>query len=205
MIWELANWLAVAFSDESIFRVFGSNGLEWCWRKKGQRFDKRFTKKRVKHGGGKVTVWGMITPHGVGRLVRIHGNLTGELYCEIMKDDMLGSSSDLGPDPAAFWFQRDNDPKHTANIVKKWFPENRIDVLEWPPNSPDMNIIENLWDYLDRQVRKRKPLPTSEESLWEALQEEWYKIPQSYIDSLYASLPNRPAELYAAKGHATRY
>ncbi|KAH6874111.1 hypothetical protein BKA70DRAFT_1129319, partial [Coprinopsis sp. MPI-PUGE-AT-0042] len=49
------------------------------------------------------------------------------------------------------------------------------------------------------------PLPTSEESLWEALQEEWYQIPQSYIDLLYQSLLDRIAALYAAKGHTTRY
>ncbi|KAH6914526.1 hypothetical protein BKA70DRAFT_1093878 [Coprinopsis sp. MPI-PUGE-AT-0042] len=68
-----------------------------------------------------------------------------------------------------------------------------------------MNIIENLWDYLDHMIRKKNPLPTSEESLWEALQEEWYQIPQSYIDLLYQSLLDRIAALYAAKGHTTRY
>jgi hypothetical protein len=102
------------FSDESIFRVFGSDGREWCWRKPGERFDPRFTKKRVKHGGGKVTVWGMITPHGVGRLVRIEGNLTADLYRDILQEDVLGSFSDLGLDPNDFYFQQDNDPKHTS-------------------------------------------------------------------------------------------
>lgn len=34
--WSVRNWMAVAFSDESIFHVFGSDGIEWCWRRPGQ-------------------------------------------------------------------------------------------------------------------------------------------------------------------------
>ena len=148
--WTVGNWMAVNFSDESIFHLFGSDGMEWCWRRPGERLDPRFTKKKVKHGGGKVTVWGMITSKGVGRIVRIEGNLNKELYCEILKDDVLGTYCDLDMDPRQFYFQQDNDPKHTAKIVKAWFKENDIDLLPWPPNSPDISIIENLWDHLER-------------------------------------------------------
>lgn len=198
-------WKAVTFSDESIFRVFGSDGFDWCWRRKGERLDPKYTKKKVKHGGGKVVVWGMITPHGVGHLVRIYGNLNSTLYREILEDDALGTFSDLELDPKDYYFQQDNDPKHTAKIIKAWFTKHGIDLLHWPPNSPDLNIIENLWDYLDKQIRKREHLPTSEETLWEAMQEEWYKIPQSYIDALYRSLPDRMAAVCGARGGNTRY
>ena len=77
--WTVSNWRAVNFSDESIFCVFGSDGIEWCWRKPGEQLDPQFTKKKVKHSGGKVTVWGMITAQGVGHIVRIEGNLNKEL------------------------------------------------------------------------------------------------------------------------------
>lgn len=150
--WTESNWRAVNFSDESIFHVFGSDGMEWCWRKPGERLDPRFTKKKVKHGGGKVTVWGMITAQGVGRLVQIEGNLNKELYRDILQDDVLGSYSDLGLDYHAYYFQQDNDPKHTSKIVQAWFRENNMDLLPWPPNSPDINIIENLWDHLERRI-----------------------------------------------------
>jgi len=97
--WTPDNWRAVNFSDESIFHVFGSDGIEWCWRRPGERLDPRFTKKKVKHGGGKVTVWGMITAKGVGRIVRIEGNLNKELYRDILEDDVLGTYRDLHMDP----------------------------------------------------------------------------------------------------------
>ena len=203
--WSQENWNAVAFSDESIFHVFGSDGMEWCWRRPGQQLDPRFTKKKLKHGGGKVVVWGMITRFGVGRLVRIEGTLVKELYVEILQDDLLGSFHDLGLNYRHFWFQQDNDPKHTSKLVKAWFEKKHVDLLSWPPNSPDISIIENLWDYLDCRIRARCPLPKSEEDLWVALQEEWYKIDLDYIAKLYDSLPSRIASVELAKGGNTRY
>ncbi|KAF8596991.1 hypothetical protein BDV93DRAFT_453951 [Ceratobasidium sp. AG-I] len=68
-----------------------------------------------------------------------------------------------------------------------------------------MNIIENVWDYLDRCVRMRLQLPTSANSLWEILEEEWRCIPQSYIDKLYDSMIDRVEALTSAKGGNTRY
>jgi len=150
--WTVNNWRAVTILDESIFHVFGSDGMEWCWRRPGECLDPRFTKKKVKHGGGKVTIWGMITAHGVGHIVRIEGNLNKELYCEILQDDVLGTFHDLHLDFHNYYFQQDNDPKHTAKLVQAWFRENDIDLLPWPPNSPDISIIENLWDHLDRRI-----------------------------------------------------
>jgi hypothetical protein len=203
--WTQENWDQVIFSDESIYRVFGTDGIDWCWRRDTERLDPRFTKKNVKHGGGKVTVWGMITRDGPGRLTRIWGNMNKHLYREILEDDLLGSLDDLEMDRSEYYFQQDNDPKHTAGIVREWFEENHIDVLPWVSNSPDMNIIEHVWDRLDRMVRARDPLPRTEDQLWEALQEEWENLDVEYLWKLYDSMPRRVEELYRANGGTTHY
>ena len=167
--------------------------------------DPRFTKKKVKHGGGKVTVWGMITAQGVGHIVHIKGNLKKGLYCEILQDDVLGSYHDLQLDYHDYYFQHDNDPKHTAKIVQAWFLKNHVDLLPWPPNSLDISIIKNLWDHLERRIQSRRPLPCSEEDLWIALQEEWYRIDISVIEKLYASLPQRVRAVHDTRGGNTHY
>ena len=48
-----------------------------------------------------------------------------------------------------------------------------------PPQSPDLNIIEAVWDHLDRERSKRQP--TSKEELWDVLQEAWRTIPEDYL------------------------
>ena len=199
------NWEAVDFSDESIFCLFGSDGMEWCWRKPEQHWDPQFMKKKVKYGNGKVVVWGMITPYGVGCIVQIKGNLNKEFYCEILPDNLLDTYQDLGLDYHDCYFQQDNNPKHTSKLAQAWFHKNHVDLLPWPPNSPDINIIENLWDHLECQVRAHNSLPRSEGDLWVALQEELYKIDLAFIRKLYKSLPERVSAVYHANGGNTRY
>ena len=52
-------------------------------------------------------------------------------------------------------FQHDNDPKHTAHIVKTYLIKQQIEMLEWPPQSLDLNRIENFWAELNRKLNKR--------------------------------------------------
>jgi transposase len=203
--WSAQKWRWAVFSDESKFNVFGSDGPQRVWRRPGQALDPCYTKKVVKHGGGSVMVWGCITAKGIGQLYRIHGRLTAVRYAEILDQELLGTLNDHSISPGDCIFQHDNDPKHTAKLVKLWLSNHTLNVLPWPSNSPDMNIIENVWDYSDRWVRMRPILPTNVDKLWAALQEEWACIPQSYIDKLFDSMPHRVEELIAAKGKNTRY
>ena len=47
--------------------------------------------------------------------------------------------------------------------------------LTWPPQSPDLNQIEMVWDESDRRVKEKQP--TSDQHMWELLQDCWKSIP----------------------------
>ena len=49
-------------------------------------------------------------------------------------------------------FQQDLAPRHCSKKVKKYFIDNNIMVLDWPGNSPDLNLIENLWALIKRRL-----------------------------------------------------
>jgi transposase len=196
---------AVIFSDESKFNFIGSDGREWCWREPGKANDPRYTKKKIKHGGGSVMVWGCITSHGVGELHRIEGIMDRFVYVDILTKSLLGTLEKHNLDREAVYFQQDGDPKHRSAHARGFLELEGLDVLPWCPNSPDMSPIENVWNYLDRMVRSRYPLPKNLDELWLALKEEWENIPQEFINNLYRSMPNRVCDLLKAKGHHTRY
>lgn len=199
------DWKRIIWSDESKFNVFGSDGREYCWKRPGERLLDHHVKPSIKHGGGCVMVWGCITWHGVGYLCKIDGNMDAKLYCKILKDDLLGTIDYYGMDIDDVMFQHDNDPKHTARLTKDWLKENDVNVLSWPAQSPDLNPIENMWNMLDRKIRDRKKLPTSRDSLWTAIQEEWEKITKEECRRVIGTMPERIKAVLKAKGGYTTW
>ena len=49
---------------------------------------------------------------------------------------------------------QDGDPVHSSRVVKKWLKDNHVPVLECPKNSPDLNPIENAWNYMKNKVQQ---------------------------------------------------
>ena len=203
--WTLNDWKKVVWSDESKFNVFGSDGREYCWRRDGEAFRDQNIQPTVKHGSGSVTVWGCMTWDGVGFLCRINGNMDGELYRSILGGELIQTLEWYGLQRDGIVFQHDNDPKHTAIATKKWLGDNQFQVMIWPPQSPDMNPIEHMWNELDRRIRKRLVLPKSTDDLWAAIEEEWEAIPQSTCQNLIKTIPERIHDLWKAKGGITRW
>jgi transposase len=78
-----------------------------------------------------------------------------------------------------------------------------------PPNSPDLNPIENAWNSLKARLRNRfsKPerRPHSEDELWQAMVEEWEGIEQDRMDSWVDSMSERVANVIAMDGGHTKW
>ena len=195
-------WKHVLWSDESKFEIFRSAGKTIVWRTTEEEFDPKCIVPTTKHGGGSVMVWGCFARNGVGTLCFIDSVMDRFRYREILQENLMRSAVKLGLQKK-FVFQHDNDPKHTAGIVKDWLREKNIETLKWPPWSPDLNPIEHLWDELERRMKKHHP--SNREELKEMLLKEWNSIGTDVTEKLVDSVPNRLYECVRAHGYPTRY
>lgn len=67
-----------------------------------------------------------------------------------------------------------------------------------PPQSPVLNPIEDLWDFLERKIRK--DCISSKLMLKEVMREEWRKISSAETSKHIESIPRRLAEVIKRKG-----
>ena len=87
--------------------------------------------------------WGCFAATGRGRLIKVTGNIKKEDYVKFLNENLKDPARELSLGQR-LCFTQDNDPKHSANLTKKWLEDNNINVLECPSQSPDLDPIENL-------------------------------------------------------------
>jgi hypothetical protein len=145
-------------------------------------------------------VWGSFGGNTVGDLVKIDGKMNQKDYHAILQRH--AKTSGLRLIGKGFVLQQDNDPKHTSRLCKNYVKSLEVRKIlknmEWPPQSPDCNPIELLWDELDRRIRKREI--TSGTQLWEVLQQEWRLIPTETLAKLTQRMPRVCKAVMRAKG-----
>ena len=99
----------------------------------------------------------------------------------------------------------DNATSHRARVVTAYKEANNIATENWPARSPDLNVIENAWDMLQRAVNAREPPPNTLADLSRAVQEEWNRLDRHKLRRLVRSVRDRSREVIQNRGGYTHY
>ena len=187
----------VIFSDECSISL--AHYRRTCYRK----FDEPTKRKPKPKHPLKVHVWAGISRHGATEICIFDGIMDADLFCNILETTLVPFIRERLPDHR---FMQDNDPKHTSRRAQTFFDEQNINWWRTPPESPDLNPIEDLWHEL-KYFLESKVKPRNKQELVDGIKKFWERkiTPEKcakYIDHvLYKVIP----AVVEAEGAATKY
>lgn len=135
----------VIFTDESSVQLEQHSKI--CFRK---RLQPRNLKQRPKHPV-KIHIWGGISVRGATRIIMFSGIMNARRLAMILEAGLLPFIAEKFPDGHRLF--HDNDPKHASNFIENFFHRNDVDWWPTPPESPDLNPIENIWGSMKQYLR----------------------------------------------------
>lgn len=204
--WTMEQWKKVAWSGESCFLLHQVDGQVCVRRLPVEHTAPGCTTEKKQADGGSLMLWAMFCWETLGPAVHVDVTLTHTTYLSIVADHVSPFMEAVFPDGSGF-FQQDDVSCHKAKTVQEWFEEhnNEFKVLTLPPNSPDLNLINHLWDTLDKQVQSMEAPPCNLQDLKDLLLTSWCQIPQYTFRGLVESMPERVRAALSAKGRPTQH
>ncbi|KAG3012184.1 hypothetical protein PC123_g13533 [Phytophthora cactorum] len=96
-----------------------------------------------------------------------------------------------------------NAPANCAKATTKFIKTLRLTDLRPPPQSPDLNPIENVWAVMKRELNWAPA--SSLDDLKQKLMRIWTRIDDDIIRKCVESMPARLDDVIASKGSHTKY
>jgi transposase len=214
--WDEKEWSNIIFTDECSIELGSGKRRRWVFRlnRRGEKWKKQYVQPIKKGKGVRIMVWAAIWGENRSDLLQLerdfeskkHG-YSATSYIEIL-EEIVRAIYEPG-----MIFMQDNAPIHKAKKSMDWFTENGVMLMDWPPYSPDLNPIENLWFPLKEGVYKMNPdiEDTSgdeekvAEVLWKASEASWTNINKNILHKCMKSMKKRMAAVREAGGWYTGY
>ena len=190
------NFSDIIFTDECSIQA--ESHRRFCCRKKGEPPK---NKPKPKHPV-KVHIWAGISVRGPTAICVFEGKMNAPLFVQILDRTLLPFIEEVFP--VRHRFMQDNDPKHTSRLGQKFLEDHGVNWWHTPPESPDLNPIENLWHELKEFIR-REIKPKTKDELVNGILRFWGTVDfvkcKKYIKHLDKVIP----KVIELEGAATGY
>lgn len=106
---------------------------------------------------------------------------------------------------------QDNAPSHKAARTMRELSERKITPIEWPPYSPDLIPIQNVWSMMKDYIQFKYPhlgegRQRSQDELRDIVKESWdLAVDKNDLERLIKSMLRRIRSVYEAGGGYTKY
>jgi transposase len=210
----------ILYTDESLIKKNNDSRSKLVFRRrnKNEKYMRNNVQGKTKGRELSQMVWGCFIGNKLGPLVFINQTVDRNVYIQLLEQNLLSFIDMLHETGIQnIVFQQDNATPHHARVTRDWLKaageHHGFTVMEFPPNSPDLNPIEHLWSILKAELYRRYPdtmyLKGSESTvrgeLRKRLNEIWWDIGEDVLNKLIDSMPNRIQAVLKARGWYTEY
>lgn len=172
-------------------------------RARGERFIDKHKLNHANLTNVSCNVWGFII-YNVGiKVFLVSRRLAADEYAQCLKDNLFNGSIDM----VDKIFMQDNCPFHTTATALKVIQDSINKCIKHPPQSCDLNPIENAWHLIQRKLNLflRSNFINTETELFAKVRELAEEIPVGLVNNLIDSMPRRIKDVEINGGGSTRY
>lgn len=210
------DWRRTIFVDEAAIRLNGTVKT-WVTRVDGEAYLPQCLVPKMMSAKATCMVWGAIWYGGRSQLVRFDtsksegkkGGVTAAIYRDQITKRELKKVWERVNGRWRGWggarIVEDGVSIHTSPINRSIGARQKFKYLSHPPNSSDLNPIENTWAHLKETLARLPQHPTTLDEIFVAAQKAWAEIPQRGIDSTVDSMPRRVQKVQRVNGFVTKY
>ena len=128
--------------------------------------------------------------------------MKAELFIDILDKTLLSFIYEVYPD--GHKLMQDNNPKHTSVMAKQWLVDKSVNWWKTPAESPDLNLIENLWHEMKEFIR-REVKPKTKAELIEGIRDFRGTVDQAKCSKYIRHLGKVIPKVIELEGAATGY
>ena len=197
--WTTGQLDKVLWTDESMFKIFGSNRKVYVQWRVGERAATHCITLTIKHARGSVMVCGAFVNYKFD-LLQFKGRLNQTGYHSIRQHHVMPTGMGLVSQGFLLMYEPNHANKLCQRYIKSKEEQLVFRVISWLSKSEDLNPVELVWEEPDRKVRAKKA--TSVVQLWHLLQESCEELSSVYFHSLVKRMPRICEAMMEAKwGH----
>jgi len=195
IVWSEEHWRRVVFHDERRFNLDGPDGFSYYFH--DLRNYERTLSQRPR--GNSVYIYLMVCVGGAVLLEVSSAKQRPESCIEAIMRERPNIVTKLGGN-SEFVLQDHNWMSHALPTAQDLLNAEGLKTQKWPTIAHDLNIMENVWGWLIREVFDGGRKFSRKDDLIFRIKEAWSHLPLDLITNLYSTLPERITELYYTQG-----